>query len=162
MLRKSLTLEVLEEKISVSFHCNDTIMMMNKDNNDTREKAEAYFDLKMLEKVREGANCDSNGFEKKDWLDIVRGFNLLKTVFVKYSIYFAKHSIPFITNGKQCFAERPLNETKKTPCRKTVATPVVGNNRSPAEIVSIISSIFQQFEIMTDHNISLRSSFLII
>ena len=31
--------------------------------------------LMMLEKVREGANCDSNGFKKKDWLDIVRGFN---------------------------------------------------------------------------------------
>ena len=31
--------------------------------------------LKMLEKVREEANCNSNGFKKKDWLDIVRGFN---------------------------------------------------------------------------------------
>ena len=33
-------LEVLEEKISVTFYSIDTIMMMNKDNNDTREKAE--------------------------------------------------------------------------------------------------------------------------
>ena len=29
----------------------------------------------MLERVWEGANCESNGFKKKDWLDIVRGFN---------------------------------------------------------------------------------------
>ena len=69
------------KNISVPFYCIDKIMMMNKDNYDTREEAEwthtkkHVLIVKMLEKIREGAHYDSNGFQKKDWLDIVRGFN---------------------------------------------------------------------------------------
>ena len=46
MLWKRLTsysvflLDVSEEKITVTSYCIDTVMMMNKDNNDTREKSE--------------------------------------------------------------------------------------------------------------------------
>ena len=53
----------------------------------------AYLILKRLEKVREGANCDSNGFKKKDWLDIVRGLISRLIVTTESSNY--SHSIPF-------------------------------------------------------------------
>jgi hypothetical protein len=77
-----MELGVWREKWAVHFTVSTLIMPkdIKKEKTDWTNARKSMFIEIMLEQVRAGENCDSNGFKSKLWLEIMKGFNMTAEV----------------------------------------------------------------------------------